>query len=74
MIYCIYFVCINEFLKIYLVTSLPDVTGSWSDEGCTVSKTQEYEGFKTSELCLFLFTCTEMVYLILFDELKLLAH
>ena len=47
MIYCIYFVCINEFLKIYLVTSLPDVTGSWSDERCTVSKTQEYEGFKT---------------------------
>ena len=56
------------------MTSLPDVTGSWSDEGCTVSKTQEYEGFKTSELCLFLFTCTEIVYLILFDELKLLPH
>lgn len=45
--FCIYFVCINEFLKIYLVTSFPGVAGSRSGGGCTLSKTQEYEGLTT---------------------------
>ena len=47
MIFSIYFAYIKKVLKICLATSVPGVAGSWSDEGCTVLKTQEYEGFTT---------------------------
>ena len=47
LIFPIYFVWINKFLKICSVTAVPGVAGSWSDKGCDVLKTQEYEGFTT---------------------------
>ena len=43
------FSSMNIFLKIHLATSVPDVIGSWSTEGCKVKETQKYKGFITCE-------------------------
>ena len=32
-----------------MTASIPGVIGSWSNEGCNVSKTQAYKGFVTCE-------------------------
>ena len=40
---------INNFLNMYLATSIPGVIGSWSTEGCKVNQTQKYKGFITCE-------------------------
>ena len=44
-----HFIFSNKVLKIYLTVSTPGVIGSWSNEGCNVSKTQAYKGFVTCE-------------------------
>ena len=33
----------------YLATSIPGVTGSWSTEGCKVNQTQKYKDFISCE-------------------------
>ena len=47
LIFPLYFICINRFLKICSMTAVPGVAGSWSDKGYYVLKTQENEGFTT---------------------------
>ena len=37
------------FSNTYLATSIPDVRGAWSNEGCKVSEAQEHEGFLICE-------------------------
>ena len=65
--FSICFVCIKEVLKIYLVTSVPGVAGSWSDEGCTVLKSQEYQGFTTC-------TCTHLTNFALLLDISQTRH
>ena len=67
LMFSICFVCIKEVLKIYLVTSVPGVAGSWSDEGCTVLKSQEYEGFTTCK-------CTHLTNFALLLDISQTRH
>lgn len=40
---------IVAFWKIYLATSITGVFGAWSNQNCSVSETQKYDGFITCE-------------------------
>ena len=46
---CAYFLLFCQLFNTSLATSIPDVRGAWSNEGCKISDSQEHDGFLICE-------------------------